>query len=126
MPDNSHQKVTFASNGGNAHGCLAIPDAGSGPGIIVIQEWWGLTEHIKDVTDRFAREGFVALAPRPHGGFFNVEIPFGRYEPELAARTWSDSVPFLVQQLTRCRRATVGMPGTGLAKPDRGSGLAMG
>jgi carboxymethylenebutenolidase len=34
----------------------------------VIQEWWGLTDHIKDVTDRFAAEGFVALAPDLYGG----------------------------------------------------------
>ena len=35
----------------------------TGPGVIVIQEWWGLVGHIRDVTDRFAAEGFVALAP---------------------------------------------------------------
>lgn len=68
MVDNPHQNVTFPSNGGEAHGYLAEPDAGSGPGVIVIQEWWGLTDHIKDVTDRFAREGFVALAPDLYGG----------------------------------------------------------
>src|SRR5262249_21362746 len=44
-------------------GYLAIPAQGSGPGVIVIQEWWGLVDHIKDVCDRFAGEGFVALAP---------------------------------------------------------------
>ncbi len=68
MSDNPHQNVTFASNGGEAHGYLALPDGGSGPGLIVIQEWWGLTDHIKEVTDRFAAEGFVALAPDLYGG----------------------------------------------------------
>lgn len=68
MADNPHQNVTFASNGGEAHGYIAYPDDGSGPGLIVIQEWWGLTDHIKDVTDRFAAEGFVALAPDLYGG----------------------------------------------------------
>lgn len=68
MADNPHQNVTFASNGGTAHGYLALPESGSGPGVIVIQEWWGLTDHIKDVTDRFAAEGFVALAPDLYGG----------------------------------------------------------
>ncbi len=62
------QNVTFASNGNEAHGYLAMPPAGSGPGLVVIQEWWGLTSHIKDVTDRFAAEGFVALAPDLFGG----------------------------------------------------------
>lgn len=59
--------VTFPSNGGEAHGYLASPD-GSGPGVIVIQEWWGLTSHVREVTDRFAAEGFVALAPDIYGG----------------------------------------------------------
>lgn len=68
MADNPHQNVTFPSNGGEAHGYVALPDGGSGPGLVVIQEWWGLTDHIKDVTDRFAAEGFVALAPDLYGG----------------------------------------------------------
>ena len=68
MADNPHQNVTFASNGGEAHGYLATPDGGSGPGLVVIQEWWGLTDHIKDVTDRFAAAGYVALAPDLYGG----------------------------------------------------------
>jgi len=43
---------------------LARPKAkGTYPGLIVIQEWWGLNEHIKDIARRFAREGYVALAP---------------------------------------------------------------
>jgi carboxymethylenebutenolidase len=55
--------VNFASNGDICEGYLAIPESGSGPGVIVIQEWWGLVEHIQEVADRFAAEGFVALAP---------------------------------------------------------------
>ncbi len=50
-------------NGGKTNGYLVTPESGSGPGVIVIQEWWGLVDHIKDVADRFAKEGFVALAP---------------------------------------------------------------
>lgn len=57
------EKVTFASNGGTCEGYLAIPKGGSGPAVIVIQEWWGLVGHITAVTDRFAEQGFVALAP---------------------------------------------------------------
>src|SRR5699024_6327482 len=63
MTDNPLQNVTFPSNGSTAHGYLALPESGSGPGLIVIQEWWGLVDHIADVTNRFAAEGFVALAP---------------------------------------------------------------
>jgi carboxymethylenebutenolidase len=61
--------IEFASNGGTAQGYLATPaDGGTGPGVVVIQEWWGLVPHIKGVADRFAREGFVALAPDLYHG----------------------------------------------------------
>ncbi|MBV9012045.1 MAG: dienelactone hydrolase family protein [Pseudonocardiales bacterium] len=76
--ENPLQNVTFASNGSTAHGYLALPDSsgpdssghdsGSGPGVVVIQEWWGLTSHIADVANRLAAEGFVALAPDLYGG----------------------------------------------------------
>lgn len=66
--ENPRQNVTFSSNGGQAHGYLALPESGSGPGVIVIEEWWGLDDHIADICDRLAREGFVALAPDMFGG----------------------------------------------------------
>jgi carboxymethylenebutenolidase len=66
--ENSLQNVTFASNSSRAHGYLALPAGGSGPGVVVIQEWWGLTSHIADVANRLAAEGFVALAPDLYGG----------------------------------------------------------
>jgi carboxymethylenebutenolidase len=65
---NPHQNVTFASNGGQAYGYLKRPEGGTGPGLIVIQEWWGLDDHIADMVDRFAAAGFVALAPDLYGG----------------------------------------------------------
>lgn len=68
MVDNPLQNVTFPSGGGTAHGYLALPESGAGPGVVVIQEWWGLTSHIADVTNRLAAEGFVALAPDLYGG----------------------------------------------------------
>ncbi|HZA79410.1 MAG TPA: dienelactone hydrolase family protein, partial [Acidimicrobiales bacterium] len=55
--------VEFPSNGSTAQGYLAVPESGRGIPVVVIQEWWGLVPHIKDVCDRFAAEGFVALAP---------------------------------------------------------------
>jgi carboxymethylenebutenolidase len=55
--------VEFPSNGGRTGGYLATPKSGKGPGVLVIQEWWGLVGHIKNVCDRFAGEGFSALAP---------------------------------------------------------------
>lgn len=44
-------------------GYLAVPDSGRGPGVVVIQEWWGIVPHIRSVADRLAAAGFVALAP---------------------------------------------------------------
>jgi carboxymethylenebutenolidase len=60
--------VTFPSNGRTAEGYLALPPSGRGPGVVVVQEWWGLVDHIKDVAERFAREGFVTLAPDLYHG----------------------------------------------------------
>ncbi|MCI0549285.1 MAG: dienelactone hydrolase family protein [Candidatus Rokubacteria bacterium] len=60
--------VEFPSNGVTAQGYLATPAAGKGPGVLVIQEWWGLVGHIKAVCDRFAAEGFSALAPDMYHG----------------------------------------------------------
>ncbi|WOB43786.1 dienelactone hydrolase family protein [Thermoleptolyngbya oregonensis NK1-22] len=49
-------------------GYLALPPGGAGPGVVVLQEWWGLVPHIKTVTDRFAEAGFVAIAPDLYDG----------------------------------------------------------
>ena len=62
------QNVHFSSNNRNVAGYLATPSAGRGPGVIVIQEWWGLDDHIVSICDRLATEGFVALAPDLYGG----------------------------------------------------------
>jgi carboxymethylenebutenolidase len=60
-------EVEFEANGGTATGYLAEPD-GKGPGIVVLQEWWGVDEHVREICDRFAREGFLALAPDLYHG----------------------------------------------------------
>ncbi|GAA2344519.1 dienelactone hydrolase family protein [Saccharopolyspora halophila] len=75
---NPHQNTEFGSNGRTAYGYLAVPDR-PGPGVVVIQEWWGLTDHVADVANRFAEEGFVALAPDLFGGHTT-------HDPQEAAR----------------------------------------
>lgn len=60
--------VEFPTNGEKTAGYLATPKNGKGPGVLVIQEWWGLVGHIKNVCDRFAAEGFSALAPDLYHG----------------------------------------------------------
>jgi carboxymethylenebutenolidase len=63
MPD-----VEFQANGATAPGYLAVPESGKGPGVVVLQEWWGVDDHIRSVVDRLAAEGFVALAPDLYRG----------------------------------------------------------
>jgi carboxymethylenebutenolidase len=62
------ERVTFKANGHSTEGYLAKPASGKGPGVIVLQEWWGLVPHIEDIANRFAAEGFVALAPDLYHG----------------------------------------------------------
>jgi carboxymethylenebutenolidase len=63
------ENISFPANGGTGQGYLAAPE-GAGPhkAVVVIQEWWGLNEHIQDVARRFAAEGYVALAPDLYHG----------------------------------------------------------
>ncbi len=96
-----YQNVTFPSNGGTAHGYLAVPESGSGPGLIVIQEWWGLTDHIADVCNRFAREGFVVLAPDLYGGHTahseeEATSLAGQLSPARAVQDLSGAVDYLL------------------------------
>jgi len=62
------ERVTFRANSHSTEGYLAKPASGTGPGVIVLQEWWGLVPHIEDIANRFAAEGFVALAPDLYHG----------------------------------------------------------
>jgi carboxymethylenebutenolidase len=73
------EMISFKGNGKEYCGYLAPSSKGKGPGIIVIQEWWGLVDHIKKVADRFAQEGFTALAP----DFYQGETATG---PDTAGR----------------------------------------
>jgi carboxymethylenebutenolidase len=62
------QRVDFPSNGHTCQGYFAAPESGNGPAVVVIQEWWGLVEHIEDLVDRFAAAGLTALAPDLYHG----------------------------------------------------------
>ena len=112
------EKIEFRSNGGTAEGYLAD---GGGPGVIVIQEWWGLVPHITDVADRFAAQGFTALAPDLYHGESASE-PDGAgklmmaLNLEQAARDMSGAVDALVERTGRPKVGVVGYcMGGGLA-----------
>ena len=80
------ETVEFRSNGNLASGYLAKPDAGTGPGVLVIQEWWGLDSGIKATTERLAAAGFVAMAP-------------DLYHGELAEHDEMDKAAHLMQSM---------------------------
>jgi carboxymethylenebutenolidase len=86
------ETVEFKSNGSTASGYLVKPPSGSGPGVLVIQEWWGLDSGIKEMTERLGAAGFVALAP-------------DLYHGELAEHTEMDKAGKLMQSLPPDRAA---------------------
>jgi len=67
------RNTTIDINGETVPGILALPPSGSGPAVIVIQEWWGLVPHIQHLVQRFAEEGFVALAVDHYRGVETTE-----------------------------------------------------
>ncbi|HUC35870.1 MAG TPA: dienelactone hydrolase family protein [Acidimicrobiales bacterium] len=114
------EMIEFPSNGSVGQGYLATPPGG-GPGVVVIQEWWGLVPHIKDVCDRFASEGFTALAPDLYRGK-EVSEPdeAGKaamaMEAETAVRDMSGAVDELRRRAGSEKVAVVGFcMGGGLA-----------
>lgn len=97
------EMVEFASNGGTAAGYLARPESGSGPGVLVIQEWWGLSDDLKVMADRLAAGGFTALAPdlyhgevAGHDEMDKAATLMGALPPDRAARDMSGAVDFLL------------------------------
>jgi carboxymethylenebutenolidase len=67
------ERIDFPVNGSSCPGYYAPSAEGSGPGVLVIQEWWGLVPHIEEVCDRFAQAGFCALSPDLYRGETTTE-----------------------------------------------------
>jgi carboxymethylenebutenolidase len=80
------ETVEFQSNGTTASGYLAT--RGGGPGVIVVQEWWGVDDSLKANADRLADGGFVALVPDLYHG----EVA-GHTEMDKAAQLMSSLPP---------------------------------
>jgi len=66
-------EIEFSTSTGSTPGYLAVPAATRGPATIVLQEWWGVDEHIRSICDRLADEGFLALAPDLYRGETTVQ-----------------------------------------------------
>ncbi|MGA2036208.1 MAG: dienelactone hydrolase family protein [Acidimicrobiales bacterium] len=114
------EMIEFPSNGSVGRGYLAAA-SGGGPGVVVIQEWWGLVPHIKDVCERFASAGFTALAPDLYRGK-QVSEPdeAGKaamaMEADVAGRDMSGAVDELLKHVKGDKVAVVGFcMGGGLA-----------
>lgn len=128
----SGKMMEFKGNGETYEGYFS-PAFNRGPGIIVIQEWWGLVDHIKDVCDRFADAGFTALAPDLfHGQKTKSPDEAGKMLMALniddAAKVLRGAIDTLVKQY-ECTSDTVGVVGfcmggqlalyAGATNPDR-------
>jgi carboxymethylenebutenolidase len=107
------ETVQFTSNGNLASGYLVEPPGGSGPGVLVIQEWWGLDWGIKQMADRLGEAGFVALAPdlyhgelAGHDEMDKASALMQALPPDRAARDMSSAIDYLA--------ARRGVTGTGI------------
>ena len=103
------EMVRYPANGHSTSGYLSLPPGGRGPGLLVIQEWWGLVDHIKDVADRFALAGFVALAPDFYDGQSTTS-------PDAATKL------FMALNIDRAAADLRGSAAYLLARPDVSSG----
>jgi carboxymethylenebutenolidase len=93
--------------GSAGSGYVVAPDGGSGPGVLVLHAWWGLTDFFRDVCDRLADEGFVALAPDLHGDGRTADTP-DEAEALLASTDTNRAASLVVSSLSALRR----MPAT--------------
>jgi carboxymethylenebutenolidase len=96
------ETISFPSNGSDASGYLVRPDGGSGPGVLVIQEWWGLDSGIKEMANRLGTAGFVALAPDLYHGELAAHDEMDKANelmnampPDRAARDMSGAIDYL-------------------------------
>jgi carboxymethylenebutenolidase len=119
--------VKFETNGDSAEGFLARPEGdGPFPGVIVNQEWWGLNDNIKDIAQRFAREGFAAFAPDLYDG-----VVVKNSEPDAAQKQMMQlNMAGAVNKLTRAaehlsRQPFIDGRGIGAIGFCMGGGLAM-
>jgi carboxymethylenebutenolidase len=128
--------IDFPSNGTSARGYLSVPSGGdrsggdrsrgdrSGPGIIVLQEWWGLVDQIKRTCDRFAEAGFVALAPDLfHGTIVPLTEPDDAGKEMMALKM--DSVARDLSGAVDELAARTGRTGIGVIGFCMGGGLAL-
>ena len=73
-------------------GYTALPDSGTGPGILLLHAWWGLNEYFRELADRLAAEGFLVVAPDLFGDGVVLSTP-DEAEARLKNTDWNTMVP---------------------------------
>jgi carboxymethylenebutenolidase len=105
--------IEFQADGRTISAYLAVPENGSGPGVLVLHAWWGLTDFFKQVCDRLAREGFIALAPDLYHGKTTTSIDeaeqlsSGRIESDETSQDITESIGYLLKHPGRRGKALV-------------------
>ncbi|MBK9262759.1 MAG: dienelactone hydrolase family protein [Polyangiaceae bacterium] len=87
-----YEPIKFAkTGGGDATGELVAPEGeGKAPGVVLIQEWWGLNGQIRHVAAKLAREGFVVAIPDLYHGRWTTDA--GEAQQLMTALDWSVAV----------------------------------
>lgn len=90
-----------AKSGSESTGFLALPPGeNKAPGLVLLQEWWGLNDHVKDLAERFAREGFVVFAPDLYHGVSTKDATeAGRLMTELKFTNAVDEIEGAIAML---------------------------
>ncbi len=114
--------ISFQSNGSDASGYFAKTDKNEAKSVIVIQEWWGLVDHIKDVCDRFAAAGFNALAPDLYNGKITKEPD--EAAKEMMALQMNDAAKVMSAAVDELLKRT-GSNSVGVTGFCMGGGLAL-
>ena len=119
MPD-----IEFSTSAGTSTGYLSAPASGSGPATIVIQEWWGLDDSVRAICDRFAAEGFFALAPDLYKGESTTEP--SEAEQKMMALSMDEAEQAMCGAAEHLRaQAGVEGPGVGSVGFCLGGGLSV-
>ncbi len=110
--------MKLKTNNIETHTHLALPASGSGPGVLVLHPWWGLNEDIKNVANRLAEAGFVALAPDLYDGRIATTIPEAEeYSSIMDQDTAQEIIRAATEQLLAheaCQGSQIGVIGFSL------------
>jgi carboxymethylenebutenolidase len=62
------ESLSFSTPNGDTTAYVAMPDTPNGKAVVIVHEWWGLNDHVKDIAGRYASEGFIGIAPDLYRG----------------------------------------------------------